>query len=92
MATIDNGWINLSWNITQCDSYLLYSAVERLYISYNTNKWTFGIGRQRINWSQALMFNPNDIFNGYSFFDFDYPKKAGSDAIRVSTPHMRTLH
>ena len=30
------------------------------------------------------MFNPNDIFNGYSFFDFDYPEKAGSDAVRLS--------
>ena len=39
--------------------------------------------RQRVNWSQTLIFNPNDIFNGYSFFDFDYPEKAGSDAVRL---------
>jgi len=82
--TADNGWMNLSWNITQGNSYLLNSSVERLNIAYNDKKWSFVVGRQRINWSQTLMFNPNDIFNGYSFFDFDYPEKAGSDAVRLS--------
>jgi len=82
--TADNGWMNLSWNITQGNSYLLNSSVERLNIAYNDKKWSFVVGRQRINWSQTLMFNPNDIFNGYSFFDFDYPEKAGSDAVSLS--------
>jgi hypothetical protein len=82
--TADNGWINLSWNAMQGDSYLLNSSVERLNIAYSGNHWSFVVGRQRINWSQTLMFNPNDIFNGYSFFDFDYPEKAGSDAVRIS--------
>jgi len=84
MLTQDNGWMNLSWNITQGNSYLLNSSIERLNIAYNDKKWSFVVGRQRINWSQTLMFNPNDIFNGYSFFDFDYPEKAGSDAVRLS--------
>ena len=84
LLTKDNGWMNLSWNITQGDNYLLNSSVERLNIAYNGNKWSLIAGRQRINWSQTLMFNPNDIFNAYSFFDFDYPEKAGSDAIRLS--------
>jgi len=84
MLTADNGWMNLSWNITQGNSYLHTGSVERLNIAYNDKKWSFVVGRQRINWSQTLMFNPNDIFNGYSFFDFDYPEKAGSDAMRLS--------
>ena len=82
--TADNGLMNLSWNAMQGDSYLLNSSVERLNIAYSGNHWSFVVGRQRINWSQTLMFNPNDIFNGYSFFDFDYPEKAGSDAVRIS--------
>jgi hypothetical protein len=55
-----------------------------LYAAYQTDSWSVKVGRQRINWSQALTFNPNDIFNGYSFFDFDYPERQGSDAIRLS--------
>jgi len=29
------------------------------------------------------VWNANDIFNAYSYFDFDYEEKPGSDAIRV---------
>ena len=41
------------------------------------------MGRQRINWGQTLIWNPNDIFNTYSFFDFDYVERPGSDAVRL---------
>jgi len=30
-----------------------------------------------------LVWNPNDIFNAYSFFDVDYIERPGSDAIRL---------
>jgi hypothetical protein len=29
------------------------------------------------------VWNPNDIFNTYNFFDFDYPERPGADAIRI---------
>ena len=41
------------------------------------------IGRQRINWGQTFVWNPNDLFNSYSYFDFDYEEKPGSDAVRL---------
>jgi len=82
--TADRGWMNLSWDVAQGDGSLLNASVERLNMTYSANKLSVVVGRQRINWSQTLMFNPNDIFNGYSFFDFDYPEKAGSDAVRLS--------
>lgn len=82
--TKDEGLINLSWNINNGKYYLLNSSFERLYVSYEKDKIGIVLGRQRINWSQTLVFNPNDIFNSYSFFDFDYPERKGSDAIRLS--------
>jgi len=82
--TQDAGWLNLGWNIVTSPYFVLTTSVERLYVGYQTDKWSIKIGRQRINWSQALFFNPNDIFNGYSFFDYDYPELQGSDAIRLS--------
>ena len=81
--TQDQGWLNLGWNIATSKYMLLTTSVERLYVAYQTERWSLKVGRQRINWSQALTFNPNDIFNGYSFFDFDYPERQGSDAIRI---------
>jgi hypothetical protein len=82
--TQDQGWLNLGWNIVTSNYMILTTSVERLYAAYQTDKWSIKIGRQRINWSQSLVYNPNDIFNGYSFFDFDYPERQGSDAIRLS--------
>jgi hypothetical protein len=82
--TQDQGWLNLGWNVATSKYLLLTTSVERLYAAYQTDKCSVKIGRQRINWSQSLVYNPNDIFNGYSFFDFDYPERQGSDAIRLS--------
>ena len=41
------------------------------------------IGRQRINWGINTIWNPNDIFNTFSFTDFDYEERPGSDAVRL---------
>lgn len=79
----DNGIIDLSFNLAEGKSYLLNTMVDRLMMQYTTGKFEAKIGRQRINWGQTFVWNPNDIFNTYSFFDFDYPERPGSDAIRL---------
>jgi hypothetical protein len=33
-----------------------------------------------------ITWNPNDIFNSYSFLDFDYEERPGTDALRVTYP------
>ncbi|MBN2521312.1 MAG: hypothetical protein JXB17_12440 [Bacteroidales bacterium] len=73
----------LSVNIIEDKIFVLNSMIDRLYLNYNFNKVEFTLGRQRINWGQTYVFNSNDIFNAYSFFDFDYPERPGSDALRV---------
>ena len=79
----DAGWVDLSWDITQGPSYILNSMIDRLWLNFRFNKFEIRIGRQRLNWGQTFVWNPNDIFNAYSFFDVDYPEKPGSDAIRI---------
>jgi len=79
----DNGWVDLSWNILNEQSFFLNTTIDRLWIDLNYGKVQARIGRQRINWGQALIWNPNDIFNAYSFFDFDYIERPGSDAVRL---------
>ena len=80
----DNGYLNfLTNNITDGNSYVLNTAFDRAYLEFNSNKWVVTLGRQRINWGQSFAWNPNDIFNSYSFFDFDYEERAGSDALRI---------
>jgi hypothetical protein len=78
----DPGWADLSWNVVNETSFLINSSIDRLWLDLNYDKIQFRVGRQRINWGQTLIWNPNDLFNAYSFFDFDYVERPGSDAIR----------
>ena len=78
----DNGLVNMSWNIFEGKSYVLNVAIDRVWLDYTQNNFQITLGRQRINWSQTYVWNPNDIFNTYSWFDFDYEEKPGSDAVR----------
>lgn len=79
----DDGLINLSWLIVEEENWLLHTIPDRLNIEWNHNDWRVTLGRQRINWGINTVSNPNDLFNIYSFYDFDYPERPGSDAIRV---------
>ncbi len=81
--SFDNGIVDLSTNIARGKSYVLNSSIDRFWLSYEKGKFKTTIGRQRINWGQTFVWNPNDIFNAYSFFDFDYVERPGSDAIRL---------
>jgi hypothetical protein len=62
---------------------LWYSELDRAFLQWTKNNWELTVGRQRINWSVNLVWNPNDFFNTYNFFDFDYEERRGSDAVRV---------
>lgn len=79
----DNGIIKLSKNIFDEKSFLLNTSLDRAWIEYTNDKVQLTVGRQRINWGQTFVWNPNDIFNSYSYFDFDYEEKPGSDAVRL---------
>lgn len=79
----ENQNIDLSVNIIDKPALLLHSKIDRLNIDYRSGKWQFTIGRQRINWGKNLVWNPNDLFNTYSFIDFDYEERPGADALRV---------
>jgi hypothetical protein len=83
MIGADEGLVDMSWNIFTERSFFLNSTVDRLWLDLNFDKFQARIGRQRINWGQTFVWNPNDIFNVYSFFDVDYIERPGSDAIRL---------
>lgn len=79
----DQGFADMSWNIISEQSFFINTTADRLWADFNFNKFQARIGRQRINWGQTLVWNPNDIFNAYSYFDFDYVERPGSDAVRL---------
>lgn len=84
MIARDDGYLNgLTFNIVEDEAYLLNTSIDRLWVDYTLGDFEVTLGRQRINWGQSYVWNPNDIFNTYSFFDFDYEERPGSDAIRL---------
>ncbi|MFB6258112.1 MAG: hypothetical protein ABEH38_05420 [Flavobacteriales bacterium] len=62
---------------------VMHSKIDRAWVRFSKGKWEVTAGRQRINWGKNLAWNPNDLFNAYSFVDFDYEERPGSDAIWV---------
>ncbi len=79
----DKGIIDLNTNLVSENSVIINSQIDRANISFEKENLSITLGRQRINWGRSFVWNPNDIFNSYSFFDFDYPEKPGSDALRI---------
>ena len=80
----DNGLVNLSVNLFDQEGlFLMNTSIDRFSFGYSTSAFQITLGRQRINWGQTFVWNPNDIFNSYDYFDFDYEEKPGSDALRL---------
>jgi hypothetical protein len=79
----DPGLPDMSWVWLSKGSWIGHTNVDRFYLDWRKNNWQVRVGRQRINWGVNLVSNPNDLFNTYSFFDFDYPERPGADAVRV---------
>ena len=79
----DRGWKDLTWNLLSESSFILNSSIDRAFIDFHRGGFQATLGRQRINWGMNYIWNPNDVFNSYSFFDFDYVERPGSDGIRL---------
>jgi hypothetical protein len=83
----DPGWLNMTFfsngNLGDSAGYALVSTLDRLWLQFSFDKLEIKLGRQRINWGQTFVWNPNDIFKSYSYFEVDYPERPGSDALRV---------
>jgi hypothetical protein len=75
--------VDLSVNLLDKPALLVHSKIDRLNVNYQSDRWNITLGRQRINWGKNLAWNPNDLFNTYNFFDFDYEERPGTDALRI---------
>lgn len=76
-------YIRLGGVVLEENSYLIHSVIDRANLRITEGKWQSVIGKQRINWGKSYVWNPNDLFNAYSFFDFDYEERRGTDAVLV---------
>ncbi len=80
----DPGYLDLTSNWYDKNDVVGTSQFDRAYIQWKNDDWQSRVGRFRINWAMTTIWNPNDIFNSYSIYDFDYEERGGSDALALS--------
>ncbi|MCB0688351.1 MAG: hypothetical protein KDC53_17555 [Saprospiraceae bacterium] len=83
IETGNNAYFDLSAHLINKEDWLVNSTIDRAYMQYTKGNWEARLGRQRINWGISTTWNPNDLFNAFSFTDFDYEERPGSDAFRL---------
>lgn len=79
----DPGYLDMTRLIAKDTSYYITTNFDRFNIRYATGNFQATIGRQRINWGINFVWNPNDIFNTFDYFDFDYVERPGCDAVHI---------
>lgn len=79
----NNDYFDLSAHLINKQDWLVNSTIDRAYMQYTKGSFEARLGRQRINWGISTVWNPNDLFNAFSFTDFDYEERPGSDGIRL---------
>ncbi len=83
LEAASNDVLDLSVGTRIGDRAYVHSYLDRFFIQYAKDQFEIRLGRQRINWGINTLWNPNDIFNAYSFTDFDYEERPASDAVSV---------
>jgi len=83
VVDVDNGYLHLSFIPAEGSGWFVHSMFDRAYLDWVAGNWQITAGRQRVNWGMNLVWNPNDVFNSYSYFDFDYEERPGTDALRI---------
>lgn len=79
----DPGHFNLAKAVVSEKSWFLHTIIDRAWMEYTGEMWQITVGRQRVNWGMNLVWNPNDLFNTFSYFDYDYEERPGCDAVRI---------
>lgn len=79
----DRGFFDLSYLYWESEDAVLHTIFDRAWLKWESQKVMVRLGRQRVNWGVNTVWNPNDIFNQYNYFDFDYEERPGADALRI---------
>lgn len=86
-STDENNLMKLSYSLVDKEDKWLSFALDRLALRWATDQVEITLGRQRINWGNTILWNPNDVFDSYPFFNFMYTERMGCDAVRVAFYH-----
>ncbi len=78
--------LNLNWEYSRGDQYLLRQRLFRAFVSFYFNDIQFTVGRQRIAWGTGYVWNPTDLFNPFNPAAIELEEKEGVDALYLYVP------
>ncbi|MDK2909809.1 MAG: hypothetical protein PWR20_1376 [Bacteroidales bacterium] len=78
-----NEFVDLSFLWAEGRSFIGHTEFDRLFAQVNVSRFELTLGRQRVNWGIDLVWNPNDLFNTFSYLNLEYPECPGTDAVSM---------
>lgn len=75
----DRRLMDLTAVLSEGNDYIVSHRLDRLAVSWRSDKWVARLGRQAISWGNGLMYNPVDIFNPFDPAAVDKEYKSGDD-------------
>ncbi|NNG27309.1 MAG: hypothetical protein HKM87_07260 [Ignavibacteriaceae bacterium] len=76
-------YVDLDVFLWESEKSIGYLEIDRLWLDWYTQDLQVTVGRQRVAWGTAWVWNPTDIFNPLDVLDFDYEERPATDAIRL---------
>ncbi len=83
LASDKSQFFDLSSVISDSETSLVYQRIDRLAVSYSSEKLVARVGRQAISWGNGMVYNPLDLFNPFAPAAIDKEYKRGEDMIYV---------
>ncbi len=76
-----NQSLDFNWTVFEYPYLAYHLDIDRIYFDLGLGNFFFRIGKQRINWSLASVWNPLDWFNTINYFDLSYLEGRGANAL-----------
>jgi hypothetical protein len=74
-------WLPLDGTITATQRTQATHSLDRLSMSYTSERWVFKLGRQASSWGDGIVFRPFDLFDPFAPDAEDTSYKPGIDAV-----------
>ncbi len=73
--------LDLDWELVDRKDFYWHHYLYRAYLQFQSEKFNFSMGRQRIAWGTGKFWNPTDIFNPFNPIQVERDERMGVDSI-----------
>lgn len=84
-------FLDLESEIDSGSNWVWAHDLDRLQVRWMTERLELTVGRQPVSWGTGLIWNPTDLFAGFSPTEIDRDEKLGVDVVRIAySPNLDT--